>query len=138
MADDKDNQPSTVIAEPVVILDWLDETEEGEDTVGEGRVADESEVSYDRLYSFLLENEDIIIVVDEADVEDLRRGLSISKYVNNEALKKAKAPVNTRQIDYKIVERLPDTDPQQVKLQIWLKAKKSVYLHRLIISSEGL
>jgi len=106
--------------------------------IEEEEVADGKEVSYDRLYTFLLENEDVILTINEVDVEDLRRGLSVAKYSNNAVLKKAGAPIDARQIDFKIVERLEETEPAQVKLQVWLKARKSIHLHRLIISSKGL
>lgn len=133
MEDDKDNKP------PVVVTFLDDDTPEDTVEVEEETVTEGKEVSYDRLYIFLLQNEDIIITIDETDLEDLRRGLSVAKYNNNQALKKANAPIDARQIDFKIIERIgEEPDTVQVKLQIWLKAKRSVHLHRLIISSKGL
>lgn len=133
------------ITPPVVILDFAED-----DAVGDGAaefegltepsldvVEDGRDVSYERLYAFLLEKTDVIITIDAEDEEPLRRGMTLAKYSHNEKLKKAKASADNRQIEYRIIERLLEAEPPQIRLQIWLKAKKAVKIHRLIITSNA-
>ncbi len=98
----------------------------------------DGETSYEQVFHFLKTNGDIILTIDEADEEELRRGLSVVKHNYNLKLKKDNVPQDTRQIAFKIIERLPDTEPQQIRLQVWFRKKSSVVVHRLVVSDKDL
>jgi hypothetical protein len=117
-----------VAADNTEVIDFLDD---------EPIVGGSEETSYEELYSFLLSNEDIIIVIDKDADEPLRRGMSLVKYQYSQKMAAAHAPIDNRQIGYKVIEEVEGTDPVQIKLQIWLRARKSVKVHQLIVSDKG-
>lgn len=94
--------------------------------------------SFEDIYAFLLEKEDIILTIDAADEEALKRGLTIVKYNHKKRLEKAGQRVQERQIKYKNLGVVEGTDPQQIRIQIWLMTKGSVNVHNMIVSDKGL
>lgn len=113
------------LKEELAILDVLDGEEAG--------------TSIDDIYSFLLQNEDIILTIDADQEEDLRRGLTLVKHRHQRKIKEAGIPANgeSKQLGFRVVEVLDTKEPKQVKLQIWLKKRTTVKVHKMIVS-EGL
>lgn len=100
--------------------------------------AESEDVSFERLYSFLTTNEDIIITIDADQEEAVRRGLSVVKHNQQKRLRKAGEKADERIIKFNVVQKIPDTDPPQIKLQIWLEVRKGVFIHRLVVPEKGL
>lgn len=107
------------------ILDVLDIEEE-----------EEGAVSIAAIYSFLYQNEDIIITIDAAEEENVRRGLSLEKHRQQRKLKEVGAPDDTRTIGFRSLGAIADTEPAQIRLQIWLRKKQRVALHNMIVSDK--
>lgn len=107
------------------------------------RMEDEAnEQSLAELYKSVCLNEDIILVIDLGSEEMLRKGLTAIKYKTNKAAKDAGEPVDQRSLEFRMLdwtaaEKAEDADwPKKVKVQVWLKAKQSIRVHRMIITDK--
>lgn len=107
------------------------------DSVDDGPAAN-AEVSFETIYAFLLDNEDIIITINASEEEAVRRGLSVQKYNHTKKMREAGSSVIERMIKFQTVEEVPDVEPKQIKLQIWLEKRSSVHIHRMVVSEKGL
>jgi hypothetical protein len=108
------------------ILDILDDTEEQE----------ENGTSLTDIYTFLCQNEDIILTIDASEEETVRRGLSLEKHKQNRKLKEVGAPEDKRTIGFINLGLIPNTEPPQIRLQIFLRKKQRVKLHNMIVSDK--
>lgn len=116
--------------EEVQSLEILDDTTSS--------IEDNGEITFENLYSFLLSNEDIIITIDADNEEAVRRGLSVVKHNYTKKLRNAGEKPEEKVIKFQIVEKLEETDPPQIRLQIWLTKRSSVQIHRMVVSDKGL
>jgi hypothetical protein len=87
-------------------------------------------------------NEDIILVIDAGAEEFLRRGLAAIKYKANKAARDAGVEVDQRSLEFKIlawteVEKHEDPGWEgKSKVQVYLKSKQSIRVHRLTITDK--
>ena len=98
----------------------------------------EDNVTFDKLFAFLMKETDIIIEINAEDEEPTRRGLSVCKHTHAKRLEKAGADTDDRQLKFKVLGRSEDLEPKTVRLQIWLQARQKVKLHKLIVSDKGI
>lgn len=105
------------------VLDVLDDEEE------------EGAVSIASIYSFLYQHEDIIITINAADEESVRRGLALEKHRQQKKLKEAGAPEDSRTLGFMVLGPVAE-HPEQIRLQIYLRKKQAVKLHQMIVSDK--
>jgi hypothetical protein len=100
----------------------------------------EDGTSIDDIYNFLLENEDIILVIDADQEEALRRGLTLVKARHQKKVQEQGLPPNgeSKQLAFRVIEEVKDTEPKQIRIQIWLKKRSNVKVHRMIVSDKEL
>lgn len=96
------------------------------------------EMTFDSIYSFLLDKGDIIITIDKAAEEAVRRGLSLVKHQHTKKMRQSNPNFGDKTIKYKVVEEIEGTEPAQIRLQIWLEKKSGVYIHRIVVPDNGL
>lgn len=115
--------PEVVNLEDPQILDVLD---------------DEPGTSIEDIYSFLLKNEDIILTIDAEQESELRRGLALVKHRHMNKLREAGIAPNgeSKQLGFRVVDRVPNTEPEQIRLQIWLKKRTSIKVHKMLVSDK--
>jgi len=107
------------------ILDVLDADDE-----------EDGQVSIASIYSFLYQNEDIIITIEATEEEAVRRGLSLEKHRQQKKLKEVGAPDDQRTLGFLSLGVVKGTEPVQIRLQIWLRKKQKVKLHNMIVSDK--
>lgn len=118
------HEVSTMTVEQGEILDVID------DEVDTG-------TSIDDIYTFLLRNEDIILVIDADEEESLRRGLTLVKHRHQKKIKEAGVKQDeVKQIGFRVIEEIANTEPKQVRIQIWLKKRVSVKIHKMLVSDK--
>lgn len=109
---------------------------------GEDGEEESSDQSFVTLYNSVLTNEDVIFVIDKEAEEALKKGLIAVKYKANKAAAYAETPTDKRSLEFQIVpwskEELADPDyvEGKIKIQVWLKAKQSIRVHRIIITDK--
>jgi len=112
-------------------------------TVEQGEILDviddevDTGTSIDDIYTFLLRNEDIILVIDADEEESLRRGLTLVKHRHQKKIKEAGVKQDeVKQIGFRVIEEIANTEPKQVRIQIWLKKRVSVKIHKMLVSDK--
>lgn len=115
--------------EDVQPLEILDVENEGED---------EGVMTFESIYGILLEKDDIILTIDNAALEDLKRGMSVVKQNHSKRMQKAGNKADERTLKFKVLEEIPETEPVQIRLQIWLAKKGGVRVHKMIFSDKDL
>ena len=100
------------------------------------------DTSIAELYQTLLVHEDLILVIDKEAEEPLRKGLITTKYKANKAAKERGEQVDGRALEFVI---LPFTEREEsevefveekIKIQVYLKAKASIRIHKLILTDK--
>lgn len=108
----------------IQVLDILDEEDPQDGT------------SLTDIYAFLCKNEDIIIQIDATEEETVRRGLSLEKHKQQKKLKEVGAPEDKRIIGFINLGVIENTNPLQIRLQIFLRKRQRVKLHNMIVSDK--
>lgn len=94
---------------------------------------DSGEFTIQALWRAVCDRKDIIVVIDKVDEPRLRRQLSTLKAKDNAKLKSADIPTDDSTLEF-VLHKDSDLDIQnQVKLQIYLKEKPKVKLHKFIV-----
>ena len=96
---------------------------------------DSGEFTIQALWRTLSEREDIIIVIDKVDEPSLRKQLSSMKAKENYKLKSAGIPTDDVTLEF-ITHKDISVDEDQVKLQVILKHKPRIKLHKFILPKE--
>lgn len=99
---------------------------------------EESGVTFEDLYAFLLEKEDIQITIDADKEEDVRRGITLVKHAHVKKLKAAGQKIDEKQIKFCVVRTIEGTEPKQIILQVWLVRRSSVHIHKMVVSDKDL
>lgn len=97
---------------------------------------DSGEFTIQSIWRVLSERGDIIIIIDAIDEPRLRKQLSALKAKDNAKLKSADIPTDDKTLEFIVHARDPIMSAEQIKLQIYLKERPKVKLHKLIIPTE--
>jgi hypothetical protein len=98
---------------------------------------DDGGTTFEQLFAFLLEKEDIIITIDSTEQENVRRGMSVVKHNYTKRMKNAGNLVEEKQIKYRVLDT-EDDSMGQVRMQIWLESRRSVRIHKIAVSDKEL
>ena len=121
----------TPLSSPIPVLELLDDEVRGE---GDRTMGD--------LYKELLINEDMILIIDREEEEQMKQGLIAVKYKYNKAAKTADRPTDNRALTF---VTLPFTEEEEMtmedlsaktKIQVYLKARATIRVHKLIITDK--
>lgn len=109
-----------------------DELEDLTATSGQEQ-GDEDEMSIADIYKQLTIHEDIILIVDKRDEAKIRKGLSAIKAKEIAKLKESNVPHDDVTLEFSKHPPIPGMIEGQLKLQIYLKRKASVKVHKIIL-----
>lgn len=98
-------------------------------------IEDEAEVSLQKLYDEVYKHGDLIIIIDKLDEQRVRKGLSSIKAKIAQKMKTAGYKPDEAILEFHVHEY---EDPDKVKLQIVLKQKPTVKIHKFIVPDESL
>ncbi len=98
-------------------------------------IADEAEVSLQKLYDEVYKHGDLIIIIDKVDEPRVRKGLSSIKAKIAQKMKTAGFKPEESTLEFHVHEY---KEEDKVKLQIVLKQKPVVKIHRIIVPDESL
>lgn len=97
--------------------------------------AESGEFTIQSLWSSISKNGDIIIIIDRVDEARLRKQLSSIKAKENAKIKSAGLHPDDTTLEF--IEHKDETlDKNQVKLQIFLKQKPTVKIHKIIVAKD--
>jgi hypothetical protein len=96
-------------------------------------VEDETEVSMQAIYDEVYKHGELIIIIDRIDESRVRKGLSSIKAKQAQKMKSAGYQPENATLEF-IEHEFEDKD--KVKLQIVLKQKPTVKVHRVIVPEE--
>lgn len=97
---------------------------------------DSGEFTLASIWRELSDRGDIIIVIDIVDEPRVRKQLSALKAKENAKLKSADIPPDDKTLEFAIHEDRVLKEQGQVKIQIYLKSKPTVKLHKFIVPKE--
>lgn len=98
-------------------------------------VDDEAEeMSFDSLYTFLLEKNDIVITIDKEALGELRKGLSQVKYTYERKMKAAEVKVDKKVLKFNVLDNREGIEENQIKVQIWLAKPSGIMVHKITVS----
>lgn len=95
---------------------------------------DVQEMSLVDIYENVYTNEDIIIVIDAIDEARIRKGLSSIKAKRNAKLKESNLPTEDLTLEFVKHEDAELAKQNRVRLQIFMKAKPTVKIHKLEVA----
>jgi len=131
------------------VVDTLNEmiplpyTEEEQDDIlmrAEGEGPDNQTLS--DIFKNVTINEDIILVIDAGAEEFLRRGLATIKYKANKVAKEAGIEYDSRSLEFRLLpwtaeeKKLDAGWQKKSKIQVYLKDKQSIRVHRMMITDK--
>lgn len=96
-------------------------------------IEDEAEVSLQKLYDEVYKHGDLIIIIDKVDESRVRKGLSSIKAKLAQKMKTAGYQPDDSVLEF-IDHEYPEKD--KTKLQIVLKQKPKVKVHKVIVPEE--
>ena len=99
---------------------------------------DSGEFTLQALWRTLSETGDLIIVIDAIDEPRVRKQLSALKAKENAKLKSADIPTDGKTLEFVVHEDKALEELKQVKLQVYLRDKPTVKLHKIIIANGSL
>lgn len=120
----------------------LDNAEQDANDFGLSSLEAEEDMSFAELYKTLTINEDIILVIDAESEESLRKGLTTLKYKTNKSAREAGISFDSRTLEFKVLPftkeeelSIPDVE-SKLKVQVYLKAKSGVKVHKIVFTDK--
>ena len=122
--------------------DLLEQQEIDNSSVLESADDGPDEQTLSDIYKNVTVNEDIILVIDAEDEEMLRKGLASIKYKANRAAREAGFELDARSLEFRVLPWTKEEKEKEqgwegkIKIQVWLKAKQSIRVHRMMITDK--
>lgn len=98
--------------------------------------SDVMEMTLQDIYKQLILQEDIIIIIDAVDEPRVRKGLSSIKAKENAKLRDNNLPTDNSTLEFKVHVDEELKKSGRVRLQMFLKDKPTVKVHKLIVSDD--
>lgn len=92
------------------------------------------ELTLVELYDKICIEEDIFIVIDAVEEQRIRKGLSSVKAKRNQKLKDSKLPPDDANLEFKRHEDEELAKQNRVRLQIFMKKKPTITVHKLEVA----
>lgn len=93
------------------------------------------ELTLVELYDKICEEEDIFIVIDAIEESRIRKGLSSVKAKRNSKLKESDLPIDDSVLEFKKHEDEELAKVNRVRLQIYIKRKPTITIHKLDVAT---
>jgi len=100
--------------------------------------AEGDEMALEDIWKKLSIHEDLIMIIDKSDEPRLRKGLSAMKSKETAKLRSAGLPIEPVNLEFVVHKAVEGMPPNVVKLQVFLKKRAVVRLHKIIIPNGGL
>lgn len=97
---------------------------------------DSTDKSFHEIYAELTMKEELILVIDAADEQRVREGISVVKSRHFAKMKESQVKLPNQKLTFIRHERTPDLPEGQIKLQIILGRPKTVKVHKVIVPTE--
>lgn len=95
-----------------------------------------AEMTLQDIYKQLILKEDIIIIIDAIDEIRVRKGLSSIKAKENAKLRDNDLPTDNTTLEYIVHSDDELKKQKRIKLQIFLKQKATVKIHKMIVADD--